>query len=179
MEATGDEGLLSTIRPPRLEDAGLEDCALSPEAIKEAFLKAATSISSRASSILTIAEDEKDDANSCIQDLGPSDAKLSDALVGISPAPTAAQPGPCSNEKGGGLPQTFGNDVIVAGVGDSLSDEEGRHSDIRVLGTEISEGEKACVDELQGLKIKEQADHKDDDQQNNADEGPILAETYV
>ncbi|XP_043724791.1 uncharacterized protein LOC122671562 isoform X2 [Telopea speciosissima] len=163
MEATGDEGLLKTIRPPRLEDAGLEDCALSDESIKEAFLKAANSIRSRASSILiTTAEDEEDDSKSCIQDPGPSDGKLSDTLVGISPE--AEPPGPCGNEKGGGLPQSLGADVVVAGVADSLSDEEGRH----------------CVDELQGLKIKEDVDHKDyDDEQDNRDEGPILAETYV
>ncbi|XP_042517210.1 uncharacterized protein LOC122091377 isoform X2 [Macadamia integrifolia] len=100
-----------------------------------------------------MAEDEEDDANSCIQDPGPSDGKLLDAFVGISPAPTAPQLGPFGNEKGGGLPQTFGDDVVVvAGIGDSLSDEEGCH----------------CVDELQGLKIKEEVDHKDADQQDNA-----------
>ncbi|KAJ4972073.1 hypothetical protein NE237_005172 [Protea cynaroides] len=77
--------LLLPIQPPRLEDAGLEDCT-APEAIKEAFLKAAKYISSPASSILTNAEDKEDDDKSCIQDPTPSDGKLSDTLVGMSPA---------------------------------------------------------------------------------------------
>ncbi|XP_074572546.1 uncharacterized protein LOC141829034 [Curcuma longa] len=33
----------ASIRPPRLEDAGLEDCALPPESIMEAFARAAIS----------------------------------------------------------------------------------------------------------------------------------------
>lgn len=47
MEETAD-GLepLEAIRPPRLEDAGLEDCALPPEAIQEAFFRAANSVQS-------------------------------------------------------------------------------------------------------------------------------------
>ncbi|KAJ4953433.1 hypothetical protein NE237_030265 [Protea cynaroides] len=177
MEATSDELLLQTIRPPRLEDAGLEDCALAPEAIKEAFLKAAKSIRSRASSILTSAEHEEDDDESCIQDPGPSNGKISDTLVGILPA--AQPPGSCGNEKGGGMPPVFGDDVIVAGVADELSDEEADHSDSRLLGAEIPKGGKSCVDELQGLNINEEIDYKDDDEQDNADEGPILAEAYV
>ncbi|KAG6502512.1 uncharacterized protein LOC121983850 [Zingiber officinale] len=36
------EGVAS-VRPPRLEDAGLEDCALPPESIMEAFARAAIS----------------------------------------------------------------------------------------------------------------------------------------
>ncbi|XP_042499436.1 uncharacterized protein LOC122077540 [Macadamia integrifolia] len=149
MEATGDEGLLKTIRPPRLKDVGLEDCALSPEAIEE--------------------HSSRSPAPSALGDLGPSDGKLPDAFVGISSTPTAAQPRPFGNEKGSGLPQTFGDDVVVADLGDLLSDEEGHHSDIKVLGTEISEGEKACVDDLQGLKVKEEVYQKDDDQQGNVE----------
>ncbi|KAL9681083.1 hypothetical protein QQ045_012864 [Rhodiola kirilowii] len=48
MEAPPDQNpLLAEIRPPRIEDAGLEDCALSPNSIREAFLKAATAVGSR------------------------------------------------------------------------------------------------------------------------------------
>lgn len=61
METTTEErlGEMLAIRPPRLEDAGLEDCALPPDAIREAFARAADSLKSR----LTIAsdDDESDD----------------------------------------------------------------------------------------------------------------------
>ncbi|CAM8942164.1 unnamed protein product [Rhodiola kirilowii] len=48
MEAPPDQNpLLAEIRPPRIEDAGLEDCALPPDSIREAFLKAAAAVGSR------------------------------------------------------------------------------------------------------------------------------------
>uniref|UniRef100_A0A0D9XCP9 Uncharacterized protein n=1 Tax=Leersia perrieri TaxID=77586 RepID=A0A0D9XCP9_9ORYZ len=48
------------IRPPRLEDAGLEDCALPPESIAEAFSLAAMAVSSRLTH-LSLSSDEEDD----------------------------------------------------------------------------------------------------------------------
>ncbi|KAM0938381.1 hypothetical protein DsansV1_C23g0177601 [Dioscorea sansibarensis] len=47
------------ILPPRLEDAGLEDCALPPDAIREAFARAADSLKSRLT--ITSDADESDD----------------------------------------------------------------------------------------------------------------------
>ncbi|KAM1109246.1 hypothetical protein ACFX19_008785 [Malus domestica] len=47
------------ILPPRLEDASLEDYAVSPDSIKEAFLKAATTVKSRTTLIFTLDEDEE------------------------------------------------------------------------------------------------------------------------
>ncbi|EPS70839.1 hypothetical protein M569_03922, partial [Genlisea aurea] len=38
------ESFFRQLKPPRLEDAGLEDCALPPELIREAFLKAAAAV---------------------------------------------------------------------------------------------------------------------------------------
>ncbi|OVA10660.1 hypothetical protein BVC80_59g52 [Macleaya cordata] len=96
MEAAKEEGgLLNTIRPPRLEDAGLEDCALSHESIKEAFFKAANSLRSLAG---TDVESDSDDH--CIEDktLPPNNGGLSDSLIGV--APTSDPPASCSNEKG-------------------------------------------------------------------------------
>ncbi|KAK2988440.1 hypothetical protein RJ640_022277 [Escallonia rubra] len=60
MEATAEAvaGLLEKIRPPRLEDAGLEDCVLPPESIKEAFLKAATAVKS---TIFSPSEDDEEE----------------------------------------------------------------------------------------------------------------------
>ncbi|KAE8674109.1 hypothetical protein F3Y22_tig00111769pilonHSYRG00409 [Hibiscus syriacus] len=43
--------LLDKILAPCLEDAGLEDCALPPDSIHEAFLKAASAIKSRSKTI--------------------------------------------------------------------------------------------------------------------------------
>ncbi|XP_028109890.1 uncharacterized protein LOC114308489 [Camellia sinensis] len=83
MEATREvEDLLDKIRPPRLEDAGLEDSALPPESIHEAFLKAASAVGSRAASI-----------SSTDDDLRPNDGESSDTVVEIKE---------CVAEKGGG-----------------------------------------------------------------------------
>ncbi|KAM7486586.1 hypothetical protein LguiA_002595 [Lonicera macranthoides] len=113
MEATGTaEGLLETIRPPRLQDAGLEDCALPPDSIKEAFLKAATAVNSRAASILSPSGEEELDGD-CVNDPWPSAGKLSDTLVGITPE------GACPVEKGGGMPDAASVDDVTTGVIDS------------------------------------------------------------
>ncbi|CAL5443954.1 unnamed protein product [Camellia sinensis] len=83
MEATREvEDLLDKIRPPRLEDAGLEDSALPPESIHEAFLKAASAVGSRAASI-----------SSTDDDLPPNYGESSDTVVEIKE---------CVAEKGGG-----------------------------------------------------------------------------
>ncbi|XP_057452871.1 uncharacterized protein LOC130744730 [Lotus japonicus] len=106
MESTGEQsGLLHQILPPRLEDAGLEDPALPPESIHQAFLKAAAAVKSRAASIFS----SEDDAADC---------------VGIEPE--NHPPGPCIVEKGrqpvaddvkvgGGGVEEVGDDVVVGG----------------------------------------------------------------
>lgn len=142
-----DGGLLHTLRPPRLEDAGLEDCALPPDSIKEAFLKAATAVRSRAGSILTTDNDEDDD--DCLNGPWPTATGKSDSLPGISPE--GESPGACGNQKGGGIPGVMG-DEVGAGVTDATKAEE--KSD-KVVGGELREEGKECVDALQGLKIGE------------------------
>lgn len=79
------------IRPPRLEDAGLEDCALPPESIAEAFSLAAAAVSSRLAR-LRFSEDSDNDeegrisasrGGGCVDDAGPDrGAAGPDALVG-------------------------------------------------------------------------------------------------
>ncbi|KAF6176361.1 hypothetical protein GIB67_011150 [Kingdonia uniflora] len=129
----------SKIVPPKLEDAGLEDCALSPESIKQAFLKAANSIRSS--------------WGDCVDDPGPSDEEeeLTDALIGVSL--TSDPPGQCGTEKGGGMPQVLGDKVVDGSAAEKP--EEGL--DNKVLGETLEGGAeaegKACVDGLQGLKI--------------------------
>lgn len=77
------------IRPPRLEDAGLEDCALPPDSIAEAFSLAALAVSSR----LTLSEDSDDEEDEearisalrgggCVDDAAPTRGAVPDALVG-------------------------------------------------------------------------------------------------
>uniref|UniRef100_A0A2N9FNS0 Uncharacterized protein n=1 Tax=Fagus sylvatica TaxID=28930 RepID=A0A2N9FNS0_FAGSY len=76
---------LPTILPTRLEDAGLEDSALPPDSIQEAYLRAATAVKSRASSIFPTDDDE------------------------------GAPHGPCATEKGSRVPEVGSNDVVVRG----------------------------------------------------------------
>ncbi|KAG5540978.1 hypothetical protein RHGRI_021013 [Rhododendron griersonianum] len=54
--------MLDKIQPPRPEDTGIEDYALPPDSIKEAFLKAATTVVSRATLIF-----EKEEER-CVED---------------------------------------------------------------------------------------------------------------
>ena len=84
MESTEKQpSLLQQIIPPRLEDAGLEDPALPPESIHEAFLKAAAAVKSR----LFSGEDD------CIDDPKPSGEDVSD-VVGVI-EPENEEPGAC------------------------------------------------------------------------------------
>ncbi|KAL3598426.1 hypothetical protein D5086_006344 [Populus alba] len=124
MEATKEgTGLPDQIVPPRLEDAGLEDCALPPDLIKEAFLKAASAVKSRATSIFT----DEDESAECVQEPWPEEAKFaSDKLVGVPPVPGATDalvgiemgketPVSCVAEKGGGVVEEDGDKVVVVG----------------------------------------------------------------
>uniref|UniRef100_A0A5B7ALL9 Uncharacterized protein n=1 Tax=Davidia involucrata TaxID=16924 RepID=A0A5B7ALL9_DAVIN len=175
MDATREaEGLLDKIRPPRLEDAGLEDCALPPESIKEAFLKAATAVGSRAASIFSASGDETDTSDgNCVNDPWPTTKKSSDTLVGIKPG--AEPPRPCAAEKGGDMPEVLGDEVAA-----NFADAEERAD--KVVGQDVPKGgEEACVDGLQGLKIGEKGKEKNlnDDDEEKEGERPILAEACI
>ena len=89
MEATrGGEstGLLDKILPPRLEDAGLEDCALPPDSIHEAFLKAASAVNSRAATLLH-SDDEDEVEPGCVDDPFPDNRKCSSDILASPPCP--------------------------------------------------------------------------------------------
>ncbi|XP_043811928.1 sulfite exporter TauE/SafE family protein 3 isoform X3 [Manihot esculenta] len=152
MEASKEQestGLLHKILPPRLEDAGLEDCALPPESIKEAFLKAASAVKAGATSFFS--GDEEDD---CVQDPWPEAIDLSDEVIGGLPGsampdtlvgvePEKDVPGQCVTEKGDGLVWEGGDKVVVGG-GD----------------VEEKEREKGCVDDgFKGLKIADKEEN--------------------
>nr|XP_027125054.1 uncharacterized protein LOC113741667 [Coffea arabica] len=178
MEATEEVGgLLGKIMPPRLEDAGLEDCALPPESIKEAFLKAATAVRS----IVSASSDDEGAEGRCVNDPWPKVEGSSDELVGISGS-VDDFPGGCQTEKRGALPDVAGDEV-------SVQDAEEKVDEVVVGGPALPEGGGACIDGLRGLEIggksrgkigkklrDGEADNVDDDSE---EEKPILAEGYV
>lgn len=176
MEATEEAGgLLGKIMPPRLEDAGLEDCALPPESIKEAFLKAATAVRSA----ISASSDDEEAEGRCVNDPWPKVEGSPDELLGISGGVDDV-PGGCHTEKGGGLPDVAGGEVAV-------QDAEEKVDEVVVGGPAMPEGGAACVDGLQGLEIGEKSGGKtgkklkdsEVDDVDSEEEKPILAEGYV
>nr|XP_043625127.1 uncharacterized protein LOC122596584 [Erigeron canadensis] len=156
MEATGEAkvgSLLNKIQPPRLEDAGLEDCALPPDSIQEAFLKAATAVRSR---IFHTSDDESDEE--CVNDPWPYNGTSGDKLTGVTSE--AGLPGACVPKKGAGLPAMTGDEVVV-GSREGMPD--------KVVEPDVpDEPEKSCVDGLQGLKIGEKKDNGKKSETNTA-----------
>ncbi|RCV36660.1 hypothetical protein SETIT_8G000200v2 [Setaria italica] len=89
---SGEDELLAgggvPIRPPRLEDAGLEDCALPLESIAEAFSLAAAAVSSRLARFPPSDDSDEEDeegrvlaprGGSCVDDAGPARGAVPDA----------------------------------------------------------------------------------------------------
>ncbi|CAN4088988.1 unnamed protein product [Withania somnifera] len=178
MELTKEsESLLDKIRPPRLEDAGLEDCALPPESIKEAFLKAATAVRS----MISASDDEDESQGQCVKTPSPvEDSTKDDALIGITEGIDVI-PVECTTEKGGGgeVPGGTSDVVDVEGVDKDLEDG----GDL-VGGASLPEGGQSCVvDELQGLEIGHKGgkiiknEVEEEDEEEN--EKPTLVEGFV
>lgn len=172
MEAAGEDlGLLSKIRPPPLEDAGLEDCALPLDSIQEAFLKAAAAVGSRAASMFI--DDDADDRG-CVNDPWTEKSPPSDALVGI--APESGVPGPCATEKGGALGGNVESGSDVKGARNE-GEMEKKDEVVVVGGGNGGDGGEDCVDGMRGLKIKEKAEEREDED-GEGDEKPTLVEGY-
>lgn len=166
MEAAGEgkSTFVDKIIPPRLEDAGLEDCALPPESIREAFLKAASAVKSFVS--------DSGDEGGCVE--APWE-ESSDALVGITDGVGAPSEG-CTVEKGDRSTEVEG-DLVAVGDGDAEAKADA------VVGIGLPEGgEEACVDGLRGLEIggkgRGTLGKKDDvaDGEEKGDDEPILVE---
>ncbi|GAB4842216.1 hypothetical protein Ancab_012174 [Ancistrocladus abbreviatus] len=176
MEATREEhSLLDKIRPPRLEDAGLEDCALPPDSIKEAFFKAASAVSSRTASVL-FHEEGEDEERGCVNDPWPTTrSPTSDAVVGL--APEANPPESCIAEKGGALiGERDGAGDLVGERNAAEEEDENNKDEVVVVGGGGQDGEFGkCVDGLQGLEIggKGKREKKEEN-----DEKPTLIEDY-
>ncbi|XP_062089332.1 uncharacterized protein LOC133795886 [Humulus lupulus] len=159
MEVTKEQGggILHRILPPRLEDAGLEDCALPPDSIKEAFLKAASAVKSRASRIFTPGEDSDSDGD-CVKDHWTADKDHSDVIIGV---PGTMFPGPCTADKGIEAGDFGGDDVVTGNIDEIV---------------EVESARKACVEGLQGLEIAERNDGTEDGEDEDR---PILVGGYV
>ncbi|XLR36220.1 hypothetical protein S83_064120 [Arachis hypogaea] len=150
MESTKEQhGLLHQILPPRLEDAGLEDCALLPESIHQAFLKAAAAVKSAAA---IFSDDDDETAGDCVNDPWPAAAEgTSDAVIGIEPENELS--GACTVEKGC-----------------EESDDE-----VKVSSGE----EEPCIDELKGLGIEDDAKKNKKKTWEEEEKKPTLTEGYV
>ncbi|KAE8801479.1 hypothetical protein D1007_22919 [Hordeum vulgare] len=155
------------IRPPRLEDAGLEDCALPPESIAEAFSLAALAVSSR----LSLSDDEDEDGGDaplaprggCVEDAGPTCGAVPDALSGAV----------------GGSEGGADEVVVVGGGGGGGSDEvvvvrRGDEEDrVVVVGEELGQ-EKRC-----GKGTREGERRKEEEEEEEMVEKAILMEDFA
>ncbi|KAL1342977.1 hypothetical protein AAHE18_09G195800 [Arachis hypogaea] len=134
MESTKEQhGLLHQILLPRLEDAGLEDFALPPESIHQAFLKAAAAVKSAAA---IFSDDNDETTGDCVNDPWPAVAEgTSNAMIWIE----------LDNELPGACAVSGGSDCEVEEVVDEIMVGE---------GAKLGKGEEEpCIDELQDLGI--------------------------
>eukprot|EP00252_Welwitschia_mirabilis_P014167 TRINITY_DN31212_c0_g1_i1.p1 TRINITY_DN31212_c0_g1~~TRINITY_DN31212_c0_g1_i1.p1 ORF type:complete len:171 (+),score=40.76 TRINITY_DN31212_c0_g1_i1:28-540(+) len=158
------------IVPPRLEDAGLEDCALSIDGIKEAFSKAAEAFKSR----VCISQDDTDD---CLEDSGPSNGEWSDALQGNAEIP-AVHGDSCAGSRVDGVLQE-GRDELLG----FREENAENYSDEIIDGVSAEEVEKrgSCVQGLEGLGASEKRDevNQDEDVEGRDKTPPTLVEGYV
>ncbi|MCD9558717.1 hypothetical protein HAX54_016253 [Datura stramonium] len=172
MELTKEsESLLDKIRPPRLEDAGLEDCALPPDSIKEAFLKAAAAVRS----MISASDDEDESQGQCVKTPSPSENFAKDALIGIAEG-IGDIPGKCSTEKGGGGEVPEGTSDVVA------ANKDPEDSGDLVGVSSLPEGGQSCVDGLQGLEIGDKGGKiktKEAKEEDEESEKPTLVEGFV
>ncbi|XP_042063665.1 uncharacterized protein LOC121807459 [Salvia splendens] len=95
MESAGETKSIAIDSIIPLEDAGLEDCSLPPDSIREAFWKAASAVRSIAS-----------DEGGCVED----------------PWEESSYEG-CVVEKGGGWTEAAGDRVVVVGDAEEKVDD--------------------------------------------------------
>ncbi|KAI0496944.1 hypothetical protein KFK09_023270 [Dendrobium nobile] len=189
IEAEGGvvKGFIGAIQPPRLEDAGLEYCALPPKSIMEAFSRAAASLKSRvAASFSGSADDYVDgEGGGCVQDPGSSNGQIPDKLLGIGEMFPPALP--CCGTRGKEAEIEGARDeVVVIGAGGGEMDNDR----VLVVGGAGYEGEGGesdfggkggCTGDgglLPGVKNghAHDGDLNDDDEHKD---GPILIEGLI
>ncbi|XP_010521521.1 PREDICTED: uncharacterized protein LOC104800426 [Tarenaya hassleriana] len=162
-----DMDLLDKILPPRLEDAGLEDCALPPDSIQEAFRRAADAVKSRAAPFF-----EGDEEDRCVADPWPGTKETeTDAVVGsgLTPSPGAPDSIVVGGEKSGTTGFCIGGELA----------EEGECGNAVVVGD--GEGGRSCGDGLKGLGVEGMNENGGKKGQREEEEGekPILVEGFV
>ncbi|CAH8389022.1 unnamed protein product [Eruca vesicaria subsp. sativa] len=170
MEAAKERvGLLDKILPPALADAGLEDCALPPESIHEAFRKAADAVKSRAASLFE--HDEEEGERGCVADPKPA-SKGSET----KPIPEASD----TIIVGGDDERDTGPCLVGKGNGKLV--ESGQGGDELVVAGERGEG-MSCGDGLKGLDVEGVESSREEKDQSEEDEEeemkPILVEGFV
>ncbi|GLJ30040.1 hypothetical protein SUGI_0594020 [Cryptomeria japonica] len=167
MELNKGKMSASSIIPPRLEDAGLEDCALSTEGIREAFLRAAEAVKS------TIFNEDDGD---CIEDGGPSNGEWTDELQDYSTDEGKGDHS-CVEPLVGGLVEEGKDKVVEIGVDGDVGDDLVDSGLPKEKHPGEEDGDGGCVPGLKGLLPDPPQVEKDDGEKK--EEGPTLAECYV
>ncbi|BBN10493.1 hypothetical protein MPTK1_5g03980 [Marchantia polymorpha subsp. ruderalis] len=164
MEVSSSVGILNA-RPPRLEDAGLEDCALPAHAIQEAFRRAAGAVRNVSSVATGILGGRHESDEECTHNPGPSNGIWEDKCLGSSGKATLGEKESCVDQKAGGLLEE-GHDLLVQG-GDEVK------SGKLLVGSEVGPklGGRACVGE------DEEEDSAADPEESEG--GPILIGAYM
>jgi hypothetical protein len=170
MELQGNAGFLSSM-PPKLEDAGLEDCALPIEGIQEAFRIAAGKAKAAADSFKVNMQSKVEDVGGCISNPMPTSGDFKDtpiATAGTTPGDS------CVDVHTGGLLED-GKDAVVDPLGDAKEDK-------LIVGTDVEPklGEDGCLqgDLLEPVGVPDASGVADNDGDEKP-KGPSLAEVCL
>jgi len=171
MEFQGDGGFLSSL-PPKLEDAGLEDCALPIEGIQEAFRIAAEKAQAAADGFKVSMKSKAEDIGGCVLNPAPINGDLKDTTIeatGTKPADSCVEP------HTGGLLED-GKDAVVDPLGEPKEDKL-----VGGIDVEPKLGEEGCLkgDPLEPVGgIPEPSAVTDDDGEEEP-KGPTLTEAFL
>jgi hypothetical protein len=168
MELQGNVGFLSSV-PPKLEDAGLEDCALPIEGVQEAFRIAAEKAKAAADSLKINLKGSDEDVGGCLSDPKPTIGDLKDAGIGLAGSTPDES---CVETNTGGLLEE-GTDAVVDPVGEPKEDK-------LVGGIDVQPklGEYGCVGPVIGAEPSVTTDSADDGGDEEP-KGPSLTEAYL
>jgi len=170
MELQGKGGFLSSM-PPKLEDAGLEDCALPFEGIQEAFRIAAEKAKVAADSIKVNMQSKAQDVGGCISNPTPTSGDLKDTPIGTA----GTTPGEsCVDVHTGGLLED-GKDAVVDPLSDSTEDKL-----VGVIDVEPKLGEDGCLkgDLLEPVGVPDPSAVADDEGEEEP-KGPSLTDVSL
>ncbi|KAH7686266.1 hypothetical protein IHE45_04G094000 [Dioscorea alata] len=126
---------------------------------------------------LILANGADETANSCVQDPGPSNGEIPDALIGVAGSDSEEKNSVCGgvSQKGDDVKRGNQDDVVVVGVGDRSSGDR-----VVVLGEDEASSEWNC-----GLEIGGAGDEKmeigrgDEEEDEDYDDVPNLIEDLI